>query len=203
MNDPSAGSPRVFRHWMKRAWGRHVLRLPRRGAGTRISRRARIEEAQNVYLGRGCRIDEHAFLSAPGPTRIELGDGVEIRPYVFLETQGGGFIRVGARTAINPFSLLYGFGGLTIGADCMIAGGAILVAASHHAEDTSRPMIEQGSEGRGIEIGDDVWLGAGVRVLDGVRIGSGTIVGAGAVVTESLPGNSIAAGVPARVVRSR
>ena len=80
----------AVRHWLKRAWQRRLLRLPRRGEGTRISGRARIEEPQNVFLGRGCRIDEHAFLSAPGDTRIELGDRVEIRPYVFLETQGGG-----------------------------------------------------------------------------------------------------------------
>lgn len=193
----------VVRHWLKRAWQRRLLRLPKRGEGTRISARARIEEPQNVFLGRGCRIDEHAFLSAPGDTRIELGDGVEIRPYVFLETQGGGFIRIGARTAVNPFSLLYGYGGLSIGARCMIAGGAIVVAASHRSDDRSRPMIDQGSIGAGIEIGDDVWLGAGARVLDGVKIGSGTIVGAGAVVTESLPGGVIAAGVPAKVIRNR
>ena len=193
----------AVRHWLKRTWQRRLLRLPRRGEGTRISGRARIEEPQNVFLGRGCRIDEHAFLSAPGDTRIELGDRVEIRPYVFLETQGGGFIRIGERTAINPFSLLYGYGGLTIGARCMIAGGAIIVAASHRTDDATRPLIDQGSTGAGIEIGDDVWLGAGVRVLDGVRIGSGTIVGAGAVVNESLPGGVIAAGVPAKPLRPR
>jgi len=156
-----------------------------------------------VFLGRGCRIDEHAFLSAPGDTRIDLADGVEIRPYVFLETQGGGFIRIGQRTAVNPFSLLYGYGGLSIGARCMIAGGAIIVAATHRTDDASRPLIEQGSTGAGIEIGDDVWLGAGVRVLDGVSIGSGTIVGAGAVVSESLAAGVVAAGVPARVIRQR
>jgi acetyltransferase-like isoleucine patch superfamily enzyme len=193
----------VVRHWMKRTWQRRLLRLPRRGEGSRISGRARIEEPQNVSLGRGCRIEEHAFLSAPGETRIDLADGVEIRPYVFLETQGGGFIRIGARTAVNPFSLLYGYGGLTIGARCMIAGGTIIVAATHRSDDGSRPLIDQGSTGAGIEIGDDVWLGAGVRVLDGVRIGSGTIVGAGAVVTESLPEGVVAAGVPAKVIRKR
>lgn len=203
MTEPAPAPPRAFRHFWKTVWQRRVLRLPARGSGCRISRTARFVSPENLRLGNECRIGEHVLISAPGPTRIELGDSVDIRPYVFLETQGGGFISIGARTAINPFSLLYGFGGLTIGADCMIAGGAILVAASHRSDDGSRPMTQQGSTGKGIEIGDDVWLGAGVRVLDGVRIGSGTIVGAGSVVTESLPGKVVAAGVPARVIRPR
>lgn len=191
------------RHWLKLAYSRYVLGLPRRGDGTRISRRARIEDPENVVLGSSCRIGEHVLLSAPGATRIELGNHVDIRPFVFLQTQGGGFIRIGSGTAINPFCLLYGFGGLSIGENCMIAGGAIIVAASHRSDDLSRPMIEQGSTGKGIQIADDVWLGAGVRILDGVRIGAGTIVGAGAVVTEPLPEGVIAAGVPAKVIRSR
>jgi len=50
---------------------------------------------------------------------------------------------------------------------------------------------------------DNVWLGLHVQVLDGVTIGYGTVVGAGAVVTKDLPPNSVAVGVPAKVVRRR
>ena len=62
---------------------------------------------------------------------------------------------------------------------------------------------EQGLTTKGIEIGDDCWLGYGVKVLDGVTIGQGSIVGAGAVVTKNLPPYSIAVGVPAKVIGSR
>jgi acetyltransferase-like isoleucine patch superfamily enzyme len=48
-----------------------------------------------------------------------------------------------------------------------------------------------------------VWLGAGVTVLDNVHIGQGAVIGAGSVVTQNIPANTIAVGVPARVVRSR
>ncbi len=53
-----------------------------------------------------------------------------------------------------------------------------------------------------IVIEDDAWIGAHVTVLPGVRIGRGAIIGAGAVVTQDVPPNSIAAGVPARVIRT-
>ncbi|HHH53157.1 MAG TPA: acetyltransferase [Bacteroidetes bacterium] len=55
---------------------------------------------------------------------------------------------------------------------------------------------------RPVLIEEKVWLGDGVCVLPGVTIGRGAIVGANAVVTKSIPPNSIAVGIPARVVKT-
>lgn len=53
-----------------------------------------------------------------------------------------------------------------------------------------------------IEIGDDVFIGAGTTVLPDVRIGSHVIIGAGSLVNKDIPDNCVAAGVPARVICS-
>ena len=53
-----------------------------------------------------------------------------------------------------------------------------------------------------VRIGNDVWIGGNVTILPGVTIGDNVVVGAGAVVTHDLPANSLALGVPARVIRS-
>ena len=54
-----------------------------------------------------------------------------------------------------------------------------------------------------INIGNDVWIGAGARILDGVEIGNGCVIAAGAVVTKSTDPYSINVGVPSRKIGVR
>ena len=53
-----------------------------------------------------------------------------------------------------------------------------------------------------IVVGDNVYFGNDVIILPGVVIGSNVVIGAGAVVTKSIPDNSVAVGVPAKVIKS-
>jgi len=53
-----------------------------------------------------------------------------------------------------------------------------------------------------ITVGDNVYIGNNVIILPGVNIGNNVIVGAGAVVTKSIPENSVAVGVPAKVIKT-
>lgn len=53
-----------------------------------------------------------------------------------------------------------------------------------------------------IKVGNDVYIGNNVIILPGVTIGNNIIIGAGAVVSKDIPDNSVAVGVPARVIKS-
>ena len=72
---------------------------------------------------------------------------------------------------------------------------------THYFSDPTKPIREQGGERRMVTIGAGAWIGTGAIVL--ADVGRGTVVAAGSVVTKPLPDGVIAAGVPARVVRSR
>lgn len=95
-------------------------------------------------------------------------------------------------------------GPVTIGRDVMMGPEVVIYTSGHNHERVDIPMRIQGaSVPAPVIIGNDVWLGRRVIVLPGVHIGDGCIIGAGAVVTKDIPPFSIAAGVPAKVVKSR
>lgn len=54
-----------------------------------------------------------------------------------------------------------------------------------------------------VEIGNDVWIGSGVKLLGGIHIGDGSVVAAGAVVCKDVPPYTIVGGVPAKIIRKR
>ena len=90
-----------------------------------------------------------------------------------------------------------------VGKKVLIAAYTYLVGGDEALDRVDVPVLDQGRTARGLDVGDNVWLGAHVVVADGVRIGRDAVVGAGAVVTSDVPEFHVAAGVPARVIRDR
>lgn len=125
-----------------------------------------------------------------------LDIGVVLRAY-------GGSIKIGENCTINPYSVLYGAGGLSIGNGVRIAAHSVIVASNHIFSDPDVFIYAQGDSRQGIVIEDDVWIGAGAKVLDGVTVSKGTVIAAGAVVTKSTEPYSVVAGVPAKKISTR
>lgn len=126
-----------------------------------------------------------------------VGEGVEIRPPLHVDY--GYQTTVGPRTFVNFGLVLLDVARISIGADVQIGPYVQLLTPTHPVEPEARR--EKWEAASPITIGDNVWLGGGAIVCPGVTIGENTVVGAGAVVTRDLPGNVVAVGNPARVVR--
>ncbi len=171
-----------------------------------IERGVRIRFADQIRLARGVYLDEGVYLHAC-PGGIQIGQNTlvmhhaELHVYNFRHLPHAG-IKIGRDSLIGEFNVLRGQGGVTIGDRVYTAPLVQLAAVDHVFSDPNRPFVEQGITARGITVEDDVWIGAGVVVTDGVRIGRGAVVAAGAVVTQDVPPRTVAAGVPARVVRT-
>lgn len=58
------------------------------------------------------------------------------------------------------------------------------------------------NEGKAADIGDNVYIGPSVCIIENAKIGSNAIIGAGSVVTKDIPSNSSAVGNPARVINN-
>jgi maltose O-acetyltransferase len=128
----------------------------------------------------------------------ELGAGSEIKPP--LQCDYGHRIRVGARTFVNYGLVALDVASIAIGDDVQIGPNVQLLTPTHPIDPDTRRAKWEAAEPIAIE--GNVWLGGGVIVLPGVTIGENTVVGAGSIVTKDLPPNVVAAGNPARVVRS-
>lgn len=96
------------------------------------------------------------------------------------------------------------YGTCVIGNYVMMGEDCTIITRNHKHDRTDIPMMQQGfEEERPVVIGNDVWIGDRVTIMPGVHIADGCVIGAGAVVTRDIPAYSIAAGVPARVLKSR
>jgi maltose O-acetyltransferase len=90
-----------------------------------------------------------------------------------------------------------------IGQNVMMGPQVIIMDSSHLFSIKNIPMRTQGSVSKGIEIEDDVWIGARTIILPGIKIGRGSVVGAGSIVTKDVPKNAVVGGNPARLIRYR
>jgi GT2 family glycosyltransferase/acetyltransferase-like isoleucine patch superfamily enzyme len=135
--------------------------------------------------------------------KLTLGPEVRYAPNVSFANAER--ISIGARTRVGARTSLWAgdhSGAIRIGSDCNFAPNCF-VTASNYGIEAGTPFLDQPKVDSDIEIGDDVWFGAGVVVLAGVTIGSHCVIAAGSVVTKDIPANSIAGGVPAKVIRER
>jgi len=110
---------------------------------------------------------------------------------------------LGTNVYINPLCHIQACGDLKIGNGVLIAHQCTIMSGDHRFDVPGKMIFESGGTESPIVLEDDVWLGAGVRVMQGVTIGTGSIVGAGGIVTKDIPPGQIALGVPAKVVRAR
>jgi acetyltransferase-like isoleucine patch superfamily enzyme len=172
---------------MKRAFRSLITRAKAWISGARIGRRTKVHR---------CAVIDRRGGSITIGERCEIHRGAQLLAY-------GGSIEIGDDCSINPGCILYGHGGLKIGSHVRIAAQTLIVPANHIFADAHRLIRDQGETRKGITIGDDVWLGARVTVLDGVEIAEGCVIAAGAVVTASTEPYGVYVGVPARLVKHR
>lgn len=154
---------------------------------------------ENIFIG-----DRVVIYKDIDGGKVELGKRVHIYGDTFIQTGRGGSIKIGNDSHIQPRCQLSAYlSNIHIGCRVQIAPNCAFYPYDHGMEP-DRPIIEQPLQTKGgINIGDDVWIGFGVIVLDGVKIGRGAVIGAGSVVTHDIPDYAIATGIPARVIRKR
>ena len=122
-----------------------------------------------------------------------LGDPAAVR----ISVEDGARLVIGDYVAMNYGVNIDVWHEVRIGSKVMIAPNVSILDDNRHELEPGSPLFNGPTV-----IGDNVWLGGGVTVLPGVTVGTGTVIAGHSVVSRDIPPNSLAAGSPAKVIKS-
>ena len=163
-----------------------------------------LRHPHKIRIGDDVVIDDGCVLDAKGTsnTGITIGNGVFIGRHSSVNTKDGDVVLEDG-VNISAFCTIFSASHVRCGRNTLVAAYSYIVGGGHDVARTDVAIIEQMRPSRGIAIGPNCWIGAGVSVLDGVTIGRDVVVGANSVVTRDLTDFAVAAGSPAAVLRVR
>jgi len=158
----------------------------------------------NLHLGKNVFVGESVIIyQSKGSGTVTIGDRSYLHRETIIETGFDGNLNIKADTHIQPRCQFSAYlGSIIIGSGVQIAPSCAFYPYNHSLA-SDKPIENQSLQSKGgIFIDDNAWLGFGVIVLDGAKIGKGAVIGAGSVVNQDIPEGAIAAGVPARVLKT-
>jgi acetyltransferase-like isoleucine patch superfamily enzyme len=167
-----------------------------------------------VLIGKSLEFHGHPIISNYPQSKIVIGDKVVLcsdatftalgvsRPVILRTMTANAQIKIGADTGMSGTVICSAIS-VTIGSQCLIGADVQIFDTDFHKVDPVNRRHHSNYENiacEQVEISDNVFIGAGTKILKGVSIGRNSIIGAGSVVTKSIPANCIAAGNPAKVI---
>ncbi|WP_020578786.1 acyltransferase [Actinopolymorpha alba] len=191
MNDGSAPTPDTFYDFAPWAYRRQADEAERKvqlGWQAQLSQRGDVSFAEDAFV---------SSLAAVIPKRLRVGESSYIAAHAYVLVDD---FEMGAESTLNPYSVVRGR--VRMGNQVRVGAHTSLLGFNHSMAP-DRPVCKQPTTSRGITIGDDVWIGSHVVVVDGVTIGDHAVIGAGSIVTKDVPAWAVVAGNPARQIRDR
>ncbi len=135
--------------------------------------------------------------------RLEIGAHTLLEPMCWITIGERGRVSIGEGCFLNIGTMVAAIDRVEIGDHVMFANGCFVGDSAHRFDDPEQPITWQGFTSKGpVRIGSNCWFGVNCVVTGGVAIGDRSVIGANSVVTADVPPYSIAAGAPARVLRT-
>lgn len=168
----------------------------------------KIRFCHKIKAGRTLILGDNVQINALSSNGIVFGNNVSVNSNTIIECTGtlkqlGEGLVTGNNVGIAQNCFIQVRGNVKIGSDVIFGPGVHIFSENHGFSDMSIPIMEQPSTRKGVTIEDNVWVGSRAVILDGVTVGQGSIIASGTIVNIDVPPFSIAAGVPARIIKSR
>ncbi|OCA99781.1 acyltransferase [Clostridium beijerinckii] len=173
-----------------------------------IGNRSELKMKRKIIFGSGINIGSNVIIDALSKNGVILGNNIRIGDYSRILCSGtvrniGKGIKIGDNFGCGENCFFGAAGGIEIGNDVIMGQSVRFHSENHIFDDINIPIRLQGVTNKGIKIGNNCWIGAGVVFLDGSELGEGCVVASNSVVNKKFSDNSIIAGVPAKLIRER
>lgn len=164
------------------------------GKGCTVDIRGKVKIGKNVYIG-----DYVSLIVEPGAS-LTIADNSFIGENCYIKCFGGK-VEIGQDVSINSKSYINGCGGVKIGDNTRIGTQSIIIASNHKFGEPDVLIKDQITK-QGMSLGENIWLGARVTVLDGVIIPDNSVIGACSLVSKPLTEAGVYVGIPAKKIKS-
>jgi acetyltransferase-like isoleucine patch superfamily enzyme len=171
-----------------------------------LGRHVIFHNSKNIAFGKNCTIENGVNIDGFCNSKVSFGSCVKIGSYTkilvtsHLQKMGKGLI-MGDNCSIGDFSFMGCAGGIKIGNDVIMGQYVSFHSENHNFSNKNLLIREQGVNHKGIELSNNIWVGAKVTFLDGAFVADNTVVAAGAVVSGHFPSNVVIGGVPAKILK--
>lgn len=164
------------------------------GKGCTVDISGQVKIGNNVYIG------DHVSLIVEKDAVLEIADNSFIGENCYIKCFGGKVV-IGKDVSINSKSYINGCGGVTIGDSTRIGTQSIIIASNHKFGEPDL-LVKDAITKLGVSLGENIWLGARVTVLDGVNIPSNSVIGACSLVSKPLEDAGVYVGSPVKKIKA-
>jgi len=164
------------------------------GKGCTLEISGQVRIGKNVYIG------DHVSLIVEQGATLSIADNSFIGESCYIKCFGG-MVEIGQDVSINSKSFINGCGGVSIGNNTRIGTQSIIIASNHKFGEPDL-LVKDAITKQGVNLGENIWLGARVTVLDGVVIPNDSVIGACSLVSKPLPESGVYVGIPAKKIKS-
>lgn len=168
----------------------------------RLRNKIKVQRGNHIAIGEKVGLSGCSITIKGSNNSLSIGSGSRLRNMTIEIVGNGCTVEIGERCIIGHGCYLSAKEEnirLIIGNDCMFSRNVNILTSDGHPVFQEHRRI---NPARDIVIGNHVWLADNATVLKGTSVGDHTVVGIHSLITRSIPENSVAVGIPAKVVKT-
>lgn len=173
-----------------------------------IGKKVILRHRKYISMGNLVKLSDYVELDGLSKNGLSFGENCSIGKYTIIRGTGslavlGKGLSFGHNSSCADQCFFGCSGGITIGDDVIMGQNVRFHSQSHNYDHPDKLIRKQGVTSKGIQVGNNNWIGSGAVILDGITIGNNCVIGANTLVNKDIPSNSVAVGNPVKIIKSR